>query len=109
MGVPSFLKNGHHGYQGDLEEMERTKRTNQKTENAKENRNIDQGNFGEMKGKNAPKSKKQETQRKSGNPPKIGRPGSHPTNEKLTPENSDQARGDGAWESRESELQADAH
>ena len=36
---------------------------------------------------------------------KIERPGSHPTNEKLTPGNSDQARGDGAWESRESELQ----
>ena len=33
---------------------------------------------------NAP-IKKQETQRKSGNPPKIGRPGSHPTNEKKGP------------------------
>ena len=64
------------GHQGDLEEMERTKRTNQKTENSKENRdikgirgnskkkthqseigdqkknrNIDQGNLGEMKAK----------------------------------------------------------
>ena len=28
---------------------------------------------------------------------------------KNDPRNSDQARGDGAWESRESELQADAH
>ena len=32
-----------------------------------------------------------------------------PQTKKMTPENSDLARGDGAWESRESELQADAH
>ena len=35
--------------------------------------------------------------------------GNHPQRKKLTPENSDLARGDGAWESWESELQADAH
>ena len=59
---------------GDLEDMERTKRINQKTEKSKENRgtsrelgeirrkwrdqkkkrNIDQGDFGKIKGKNAP-------------------------------------------------------
>ena len=54
-------------------------------------------------------NQKIEPQRKPGNPPKIGRPGSRPTNEKLALEKSDLARGDGAWESRESELQADAH
>ena len=53
-------------------EIRRRNRTNQKLGIKRKNRNIDQGNFGEMKGKNAPIKK-------------IGRPGNRPTNEKIKP------------------------
>ena len=113
---------------GDLEDMERTKRINQKTEKSKENRDI-KGTRGNSKKVEGSKEKKEhrsrgfwENKRKKRTNKKIKKFKENPEirqehedlevapqTKKLNPEKSDLARGDGAWESRGSELQADVH
>ena len=113
---------------GDLEDMERTKRINQQTEKSKENRDIKgtRGNSKKVEGSKEKKEhrsrgfwenkRKKRTNKKIKNSKKIRKSAknmktwkSPHKRKKLNPEKSDLARGDGAWESRESELQADAH
>ena len=67
---------GLHGHQGDLEEMERTKRTNQKTENSKKK--------GKWETHQNQKKKKQEIHEKIGNPPKKEEKGGHRSHPRPT-------------------------